>query len=185
MTEPTHQPPLKLIAGTTVEWLIRADDYPAPTWTGELALVMDSDAQQIATTDNGNGEHLVRLDPAVSALLQRGIYRWQVTLTDGTDRHPVQTGVLEVIADYAAINGGLDDRSDNAKLYDAITAVMLGKASSDQSSMAIGGRSLSRYTWDELSQMRGAFAHQMTDSERMARGFSPSTPPQVRFVRHG
>jgi len=125
----------------------------------------------------------VEIDDTASAAFQTGFYRYQVNVTDGTNRFSIGGGVIEACPDYAAVSGGLDDRSSNARIYDAITAVMEGKATQDQSSLAIGGRSLSRYSWEELIAARGHYAHQMTDQERLARGFMPRGARSVRFVR--
>jgi len=176
-------PPRAFVVGSTVQWRIKDVDYPAPDWVATLAFVASSDSQVITATDNGDGTHLVEIDDAASVLFVPGIYRYQVNVTDGSNRFSIRTGVIEALPNYADAGDGLDDRSPNARIYDAITAILVGKASTDQSSMSVEGRSLSRYSWEELMSARGAHAHMLTDDERLARGFMPRGAQRVRFTR--
>lgn len=175
--------PARFIQGVTVQWRARHVDYDPATWSLEAAFVAHSDARTVAATDYGDGSFLVEISSTVSAEFEPGVYRYQLTVSSGSQRFPIGGGVIECVQDYANVSDGHDGRSPDAVIYDAITAVMQGKATQDQSNLAIGGRSLSRYTWDELIDARGYHAHQMHDEERMARGYMPRQAGQVRFTR--
>lgn len=183
MSDIQLNPPRAFVIGSTLQFRVNAPDYVPPTWTGEFALVSTSDAQQFPGTDNGDSTHLFTLTAAQTAGFAIGLYRFQINVTSGVERHTVLAGSVEALGNYAAITGGLDDRSSAAKIYDAISAMMEGKATHDQSSLAVGGRSLSRYSWPELMEARGHYAHAMSDEERMNRGFSPRGPRTIRFTR--
>lgn len=184
MAEITLTPPRSFVIGSTVQWRVRSTDYPPDgSRTAEIAFVTSSDSRQVAASDYGDGTWLVSITPAESGAFEPELYRYQFNVTEGSDRFSIASGIIEACANYAAISGGLDDRSSNAKIYDAITAVMEGKATQDQSSLAIGGRSLSRYSWEELISARGHHAHLMNDAERMARGLMPRGHRTVRFTR--
>ena len=175
--------PRFFVIGSTLQWRVLDSDYPPSTWSATVVFVSSSDQQSKAGSDYGDGSHLLELTPAESALFEAGMYRFQVNVTDGTDRFTIAQGVIEARPDYAEISGGIDDRSSPARIFDAITAMLERKATHDQSSLAVGGRSLSRYSWDELVRMRGHFAHQLDDEERAARGFAPKRNTQIRFTR--
>lgn len=175
--------PAQFIRGDTVKWRERSSDYPPGTWSSELALASSNDHVEVAGSDYGDGTHLVALTPAQTAALLPGVvYTYQVSVTDGTDRYTIARGAIKCVADVAAVSGGLDDRSPAAIIYDAILALMQGKATSDQQSLSIDNRSLSRYSWEELSNEIGRQAHRMTGSERLARGMMPRAPRTTRFA---
>lgn len=182
MTDVMTDPPRAFVAGSTLQFRVNVSDYPAPNWSAMFALITTDNAETFAGTNYGDGQHLFTLTPTQSDIPAR-LYRYQINVTDGTDRHTVRAGSIEVVANYEAVTGGLDDRSHAARIFDAINHLLEGKAKSDESSLAVGGRSLSTYTWDELVMNRGYFAHQMTDEERMARGYAPRGPRTIRFVR--
>ena len=176
-------PPQAFVAGTNLDFLIDPGDYAPPTYACTWSIVSSSSSQSFAGVDDGNGSFQFTLTGAQTAVLGVDHYRYQFTCTEGDNRYLVKMGAIEVLPALADVSGGLDTRSSAAILFDAIDAVMMQKATQDQSSLAIGGRSLSRYSWIDLSQMRGYYAHQMTNTERIERGFSPYGSQQVRFVR--
>lgn len=177
--------PRLITAGTTVRFRTYERDYLPPDWVGTLALVTSSTAVRFTSTDNGDDSHLFTISPAESSALDPGAHRYQITLeeTATSERHLVRQGVIEVLRDFAAASDGYDGRSHAAVVFDAICAMIERKATHDQSSLAVGGRSLSRYSPAELLEWKGHYAHQMTDDERISRGYAPSGPRKIRFTR--
>jgi acyl-CoA reductase-like NAD-dependent aldehyde dehydrogenase len=142
--------PEKIYAGTTVSWTIPAGDYDAATWTLTYTLISkDKETITITGADDGNGDHLVNASSATTANWLSGEYYWQRSVSDGASRHVTGTGRLQVYADYAA--GALDPRSSAKITLDALNAVRENKATSDQLSMSISGRSISRMSWAEIN----------------------------------
>lgn len=172
--------------GETVEWYeSRSDFLPADGWTLSVSLVETSDVQTFTGSDNGDGRHLVEISSAQSLEFSAGTYRYQIRVTDGTKTHQLERGLVEVAESFAAATDGHDARSHAEKVLDALEALIEGKASNDQASMSVEGRSLSRYSPEEWWTMRRRYqweVRMLRDAERAARGEPVSTLRQVRFV---
>jgi len=178
--------PSRLTAGDTCEWLIALADYPAPTWTLSYALVNASGYVVITASQYESGTaHHINVDAATTALWDSGTYSYQATVTDGSDRFKVESGTIDIIADFADKLTGYDDRSFAKKALDAIEAVILGRASQAQLEYAIAGRQLKFIPPAELMDLRDRLRVEYRSEEAMkltARtGKSRLGQVQVRF----
>ena len=154
---PTTEP-LQFVAGDTVKWTKSLPDYlPADGWALSYALVRDGSQETITATDNGDGTHAVTIAAATTAAYTVGMYSWQAYVTKTNERYLADSGALEVLADFASQTTGHDGRSLVKQTLDALESVILGRASSDQLSISIQGRSLSRITPDELLRWRDLY----------------------------
>jgi hypothetical protein len=77
-----------------------------------------------------------------------GSYDWQARVTDGTTTKTIGTGRLTVEPNLA--NAAGEYRSFWRQVLDELEPVILGRASTDQLTFSIAGRSATRMTWDEL-----------------------------------
>jgi hypothetical protein len=172
--------------GETVEWYENRPDYlPADSWVLSVDLVAPDGKQTVTATDNGDGQHLVTISAAETLAYAEGVWRYQIKVTDGTKTHILQSGTLQVCKGFADQSSGYDGRSHAEKVLDAIQAILEGKASSDQSSLSVEGRSLARYTWDELLEARARYRNeyrQERNAERARLGLPQDTHKQVRFI---
>jgi hypothetical protein len=138
--------PAELNAGATWTWR-RSDlsDYPASTWT--LSYYFKNASAAFSITASADGEaHLVDVLPVVTGANAAGRYDWRAYVTDGTDVHLVDTGVVEVIADFQNATA-YDGRSLPRRMLDAVNAILEDRATTDQIdlvSSAIGDRSSTR-----------------------------------------
>ena len=155
--------PLQVVAGSTATWTVPAGDYAAPTWTLSYALLKPGcDRIEITATDNGDGSHLVTVAASDTAGWESGEYYWQRNVTNGSVRHTTGSGRLEIKPNFAAAN--VDPRSSAKKTLDALEAVREGKATGDQLSMSLNGRSISRMSWDEVNSAWNHFKN-LVDQE--------------------
>lgn len=179
-------PPHSFMRGDTVRWRIKSSDYPPSTHTVTVAFVRENDQRTIQASDNGDGTHLVELAIADSGEFVAGIYRWVAYAEDDpatpTERFQVDQGAI-VVQENFAVGDGHDARSHAAVMFDAICALLQGKASHDQSNLSIGDRSLSKYPIDDLETWKGHYAWQMSEDEKIARGYQPQDTARVRFLR--
>lgn len=164
--------PTSFVAGDTVKWE-RTDlhgDYPPASWSLKYTIVglNDGIAEQTAAED-GN-DYQVTITAAVTATLAGGEYTLTGYVDDGTQRFTVYRGTVTVEADIAGVHGGRDTRSYWKRVYDNVSAVIEGKASSDQQSYSIAGRSLSRYSFEELLTLQGTARAHVIREERAANG---------------
>lgn len=140
ITEPTE-----LRAGDTWLWLRSLGDYPASVWTLTYHFRNASAYFDVTATADGD-DHSVDVPMATTAAYAPGHYEWAAFVTDGSTRHEVDTGRIEVLADVSATQA-YDGRTDFRKLIDAIDAILQSRASSDQIdavATAVGDSSVTR-----------------------------------------
>ena len=154
VTIPTTEP-TEIRAGDSVKWTRSLSDYPASTWTLSYALRGPGEIDITASADGD--DHSVSELPATTAGWTEGIYNWVAKVTDGTDTYTIDEGTVEILEDLAAVTGAYDGRSHAKKVLDAIEAVIEGRASQDQMSYTIAGRSLARTPIPDLLKLRDRY----------------------------
>lgn len=155
---PTNEPQ-EVTAGNTVKW--NRDDlsnYPANDgWV--LTYKFLNAAGKIEITASANGvNHSVSVPAATTANWAAGLYTWKAFATKAatSERYEVDEGVMRVEANFAALST-LDSRSHNKKVLDAINAVIENRASLDQESYSILGRSLKRTPMADLLKLKDKY----------------------------
>lgn len=143
--------PSSLTAGDTWEWTRDLADYPAGTWT--LTYYFSKAGKQFSAAATADGTtHSVSVAAATTAPYPAGRYRWTARVTDGSDVFTVEDGWVYVAANPATDTS--DPRSLARQTLDAVECFLAGNASTAQASMTINGRSISRWTLQELRQWR-------------------------------
>jgi hypothetical protein len=128
-TVPTSEP-LSLRSGDTWAW--RRDDlgdWPASLWTLTYSFRNATSHFDITASADGEG-YSVAVAAAASALYAAGAYTWYAFVSDGTDRHQVGTGRLDILPNITA--AAYDGRSWARRMLDYVEAALEGRASSDQ-----------------------------------------------------
>ena len=92
-----------------------------------------------------------------TASYTKGNYNWvsYITRTSDSARVKLEEGFVEIQDNYATTSASV--RSHAKIVLDAIEAVIENRATMDQSSMSIAGRSLSRLSIDELLTFRARY----------------------------
>ena len=176
--------PLQVVAGDTAKWKRRFENYEPPSWTLAYYLVKDGQQIQITATDNGDGYHMVDVKPSTTTGWTAGQYAWQAVVDNGTDRHRVDYGTIEILPDYEQQGTGYDARSHVKTVLDAIESVIEGRATKDQESYEISGRSLKRTPLPDLLRLRDRYKaeHQRElQAERLRNGLGTNGRVLVRF----
>lgn len=183
--------PEKIIAGDTLQFTKAISDYePADGWALSYALVKDAVQITFTSSDNGDGSHLVTVAAATTAAYTAGVYKWQSYVTKTTERFAIDSGTMEVTADYATETGGLDARAHCKKMLDALEAMLEGKATRDQQSYSIsfgdGGasRSISRLSFGEIMEARKFYKNEyqrLLRQEKLAAGLDSGRTIHVRM----
>ena len=98
-----------------------------------------------------------------------GDYVWEayITKTSSSNRIMVDSGRTSITENLANTNADL--RSHAKKVLDALEAVIENRATMDQSSMSIAGRSLSRMSVDELLTCRNRYKAEYLKEIKLAR----------------
>lgn len=178
------QVPRQLIAGDTWAWERSLADYPAGTYTA--VWYFEGAAGSFSVTAGVNGAaHTGSVSAAASAAYGPGRYKWSLVATKVADstRTTAEDGRVEIVMDPAAA-GRADRRTHARKVLDAIEAVIEGRASQDQQSYALSGRSLSRTPIPELLVLRDRYKAEVKReerAERIASGLPAGGRVMVRF----
>lgn len=165
MTVP-EKVPASLVAGDTWEWTKDLPDYPRTTWTATF--YFENKDKTFSVTGTGSTSvHSFSIPAATTAGYPAGRYLYRLRVNDGTTYKAIEQGWVEVGVDPAAA-GTRDIRSDARKMLDALNATLIGKASNDQLSMSIQGRSLSRMSPAELMDWRDRVRSEVRAEEQAA-----------------
>lgn len=147
--------PKTIQAGLSLRAEIEAIDYPAPIWSVRAHLRGPALIDIAAT---GEAElHSFSVTGTDTAVYAPGLYTVSVRATDGVDVFEIESGQVEILADVAALGAGYDPREHAERALDAIEAVIEGRATKDQQSYTINGRTLVRTTIAELLQLRQTY----------------------------
>lgn len=140
--------PKKITAGNTLSAVIPLSSYPASAgWSLSFVLLNSSDKITIDSTAEG-GTHVINILGSTTAGYAAGEYTYTALVSDGTDRHTVGSGDVEVLPDPTALESH-DGRSHAKKMVDALEDLEQGAASSDIAAYSIAGRSITKLTPEE------------------------------------
>lgn len=96
-----------------------------------------------------------------------GTYRYTVFGTDINDvRTLIESGDIKVDADPTAVEEGQDIRGHAQKVLDAIEAVIEKRATKDQESYTIAGRTLARTPIKDLLELRQKYKDEVKSNNR-------------------
>lgn len=153
--------PTILTAGDRWRWRESAAAAypPAAGWTlkyrlRSAAAVIDITAQVVGAA------YEIDVAPATTATYAAAEYDWTAWVEKSGDRVSIATGRVTVRPDPATIAAG-DIRSHAEKVLEAIHAVIEGRASQDQESYSINGRSLSRTSLPDLLALERTYARRV------------------------
>ena len=159
--------PRRITVGDTITWDEVIADFPASaSWvvtynfTSPNARFVSSHA--VVNVD----DHRITID---TTKLEEGHYEYAKKVTDSTTTHTLERGVLDVLADLSADTAGVDRRAYAEKALENIEAMLLGKATKDQTSYSLNGRALSRYSVSELQEWRSSLRVEVRDLREIAR----------------
>ena len=159
---PTQEPDT-IVVGDRLLW--RRDDLANTYSPSSFALTYEfhedsggGGSHKFAITAiEADDTYYVEVASATTASYADGDFIWNAFITRSSDaqRIRVDTGRTTVVKNLANTNADL--RSHAKKVLDNIQAVLENRASVDQSSFSIAGRSLSRMSVDELLTFRDRY----------------------------
>ena len=182
---PTNVPPV-LYLGDTWVWTRSVDGVSAAEYSAVWYFYFSGGQFSVSATASG-ADFAVSVAKTTTSGYTAGTYRWEmvVTATSGGARTVIDRGFVEVRANPAS-GDAVDWRSSARITLDAIEATIQGRASTDQQSMSINGRSLSRMPIADLILLRdkyAGFVRQEENAERIAAGKPSKGRLMVRFTR--
>jgi hypothetical protein len=169
------QEPNELVVGDY--WVWRRDDlasnYPTDSYALTYEFHEDSGGggshKFSITAIEANDTYYVEVPTTTTDDYSTGDYIWAayITRTSDSARIQIDEGRTKITANLADTN--VDLRSHAKKVLDNIEAVIEGRATIDQSSFSLGGRSLSRMSVDELMTFRDRYKAEYLKEIKLAR----------------
>jgi len=171
---PTQEPDT-IVIGDRLVWRRDdiADTYPTSTFALTYEFHKDSGGggshQFEITATEADSTYFIEVGSSTTASYTDGDYIWNAYITRSADseRIRIDTGRSSVVLNLANTNADL--RSHAKKVLDNIEAVLENRASIDQSSFSIAGRSLSRMSIDELLTFRDRYHAEYLEEIKKAR----------------
>ena len=171
---PSQEPEI-LVVGDYWAWRRDdlASDYPVDSYSLSYEFHHDAGGggshKFTINAIEADGNYFIEVPSATTADYIIGDHVWSayITRTSDSERIRVDYGRTEITFNLADTNA--DTRSHAKKVLDSIEAVIEGRATIDQSSMSIAGRSLSRLSIDELLLFRDRYKAEYLKEIKLAR----------------
>ena len=167
--------PAKLVAGDRFTW--RRDDLASDYSPSSFALTYEfhsdigggGSKKFTITAIEADDTYFIEVNSPTTADYTPGDYIWEayITRTSDSQRIMVDSGRTEITTNLANTNADL--RSHAKKVLDAIENVLEGRATIDQASMSIAGRSLSRTPIPDLMELRDRYSSEYLKEIKLAR----------------
>lgn len=175
-----------ITAGDTLDFTTSVPDYPASDgWTLKYRLSPRASGTAIDLTASANGDDYdVTASATTSAGWAAGFYTWSAFVEKAGERYTVDRGQLEIRAASSTLAAGYDGRTHAQTVLDAIEAVLENRATLDQESYAINGRSLKRMPIADLLKLRQVYRAEVQGEEaasKLAAGLGTARKVQVRL----
>jgi hypothetical protein len=162
-----------------------ATDYPTADYSlsYEFNLIDGATASNFTlTATESNDEYIISTSDTGS--YTKGEYNWvsYITRTSDSARVKIAEGYIEIQDNYATTSASV--RSHAKIVLDAVKAVIENRATMDQSSMSIAGRSLSRMSIDELFTLKDRYQAEFDKEVKKAKiknGQSSGTTILTKF----
>lgn len=154
--------PEQLQIGDTWQWTEGFALYPASAgWALSFSLYRyGQPVIRIDTTASGD-EFLVNVPPTESAGKAAGKWQWTAYVTKGADRFTVGAGAVTLLPDLASAMETTDLRTENEKILEALIATQQRRATKEQESLQINGRSIRYLAPDDLERMIGIYTYKV------------------------
>jgi hypothetical protein len=167
-----------------------ADTYPIGSYALTYEFHEDSGGggthKFTLTATEANDTYYIEAASSSTTGYAVGDYIWEAYITKASDSNRVMVDSGRTTITQNLANTNADLRSHAKKVLDAIEAVIENRASMDQSSMSIAGRSLSRMSIDELMTFRDRYKAEYLKEIKLARirnGQGTGNTPKVRFTK--
>lgn len=146
--------PTQIIAGDTLQI-----DYSSSTYTnaaGYLVYLKLRGAADIDLTSSAIDDTTFRISAtaAATAAYTAGFYNYVVYVSDGTNQYTLEQGTVEIKQRFDLSTSPVTTSTHARTVLAAVEAVIEGRATKDQESYSIAGRSLSRTPISDLLTLR-------------------------------
>lgn len=181
----------QIVAGDTLKMTLSYPEYSSDEY--DIAISMRSSGlDPIDINDSAAGVVITKtgtlfnitVESTVTATWKPGTYSFALYAMKTDERYTVDTGTITIKPDLSLADATVDLRSHVKKVLDAIEAVIENRATTDQMSYSISGRTLSRIPIPDLIKFRDTYRLEYAREQRMekiARGEFGGNELRVRF----
>ncbi|MHC4712018.1 MAG: hypothetical protein ACYTAN_01940 [Planctomycetota bacterium] len=181
-----HDVPSRIIRSDRVLFTFDDADYLAVDYKGLFAIAAGTgklDLESASDVDVFDFE----ITTGQTAAMVAGLYPWSFRVearADETHIYTLATGSLEVVQSVVDMaETPVDPRGHIERLLDAVRAALEGRATKDQESYSIAGRSLSRIPLPDLRDLEKDYAARLVaQQQRERRAAGKPAGNQVRAV---
>lgn len=179
--------PTEVVVGDFIQFKITqfSEDYSNSAHTMRFVARISTGGNTEIKVDatSLDGDYLFAIPSATSTNYTVGEYHYQLEIERNSDneRIIVDRGQIKVSTDF---DNQVDPRHHAEIMLGKIEGILEGKADSDVSSYSINGRSLSKFTPDELVQWRDYYRREVSAIKRkeaIKHGRKPKSTILLRF----
>ncbi|MFY9589547.1 hypothetical protein [Rickettsia endosymbiont of Halotydeus destructor] len=176
--------PNSFTVGETVQWQKELTDYPTKDGWQLIYCFRNFENRFEVKAVAENNYYTIRLSSEETSKFSPAIYWWQSRVIKEELQYIIENGELTIKPNLALLDS-YDGRSHVKQVLDALQATILGKASRDQLSYSISGRSLSRLSPAELLKWRDVYKSEYArnlQEEQLNKGISGNNLVKVKFT---
>lgn len=174
--------PKKIQAGDTVKFTDSVEEYKATDGWSVTYSIVNGDNRYAITSTATDDDHAFIIPASISKHYLAASYKWAAQAIKDDERYTLGFGRLDILPDFGA--GPTDQRLHVEKVLQAIEATLENKATTDQQSLSINGRSISRVAPGELLAWRDKYRSELRsiiNAERLAMGNSGTNKIMTRL----
>lgn len=175
--------PTSFTAGDTVAWTRDLPNYPRSAgWALHYALVGVGTVYNVDAVAGDSADNFaISVAAGTTSGWAPGDYSVQeyATLPDGT-RNTLGITRVSIGANLAASTTGMDTRGQARRIFDAISAVLEGRATEAELEVQVNGRSIKYIPMADLLALRSAMRLEMANADKAA-GNGDMSRLYVRF----
>jgi hypothetical protein len=141
-----QNPPKRITASESLSWSVAFFGFPASDgWALVYTLVKSGNSFAIIASADGS-KFLVEIPHTTTKDYVTGKYNYQAHVSKGDERYLVESGVIEVITDFATAVDGVDARPWIDRCIDELEARIENRAGKTQTFQTISGVQIQHMT---------------------------------------
>lgn len=148
--------------------------YPSNAYTLKYTIIQQGQnpISWTSTALSGGFDHQIWVPSSTTNTITKGTYQVQVQAVNIStqDKTTLATGSLTVLPDLSTLTSDDDPRSQNQRIYDAICAVIEGRASDGQQELTCDTVTLKNMTIEELFKMKAHYKNQIKKEQGLPLG---------------
>lgn len=142
--------------------------------TCTLILKSSTEKYIISQIEEVAGDFYLYADAQTTKTMIAGTYKYQLQDANGI----LEQGYAEILKNFALMNDDEEVKTRNQIILDAIQAQIAGKATSAQSSLSVGDKSISYYSINDLLKLRDYFKQKVDEQK----GKSTKNGAKIKYV---